>query len=356
MATAKKKTKKTEQNQDTGFELAGADSVFGDFNTDEGETPQSVSEHRQGTVQGIAKGSEAAAINIAIEDIQPWKNQPRKYFEESKLQDLAASFKRDGFKGTLLVRPDEETERYTIVYGERRWRAAKIAGLTEIPCMVSSMNDAQAMEFAMGENLLREDLSKLEEAEGLLSILEMHTRLTAKEIESLVIKQAHPRYMENGSYVGTNEKAGEYLPEIGEILEHCGISISTFRSKHLQLRKLHEDVRKAHLEKDLHYSKALEVQKIPDSALRQALLQRIQGGELSSLSEIKKSVKEAVEHCRKEEAKPAQELRTQFRRVTKQVGSAKNWKHIEQDSRKRKKIERLLTQLNELVLSSDSES
>lgn len=102
---------------------------------------------------------------LKIRDIEPNKNQPRKKFDKEKLEILSESIKQHGLVQPILVKPNLSGT-YTIVAGERRWRAAKLADLKEVPCVVRDMSDTEVMEIALIENLQREDLNPIEEAEG----------------------------------------------------------------------------------------------------------------------------------------------------------------------------------------------
>lgn len=105
--------------------------------------------------------------SIAITAISPSSAQPRKSFDENALDELAASIKKYGLLQPLLVRPGNADNTYTLIAGERRLRAAKRAGLTEVPAIVRSMTDQDALILTILENLQREDLNPIEEAQGL---------------------------------------------------------------------------------------------------------------------------------------------------------------------------------------------
>lgn len=102
---------------------------------------------------------------ISIHDVKPNANQPRKVFDEEKIAELAASIKENGVIQPLIVR--KKGKAYEIVAGERRWRASVKAELKEVPCIVRELNDEQNMLLAIVENMQREDLNPMEEAEGL---------------------------------------------------------------------------------------------------------------------------------------------------------------------------------------------
>lgn len=106
-----------------------------------------------------------AAVTVRLSEIEPNRNQPRKEFDEQALQELADSISRHGLLQPLLVRPLLGGG-YQLVAGERRWRACRIAGVDEVPAVIRDMNDGEAMELAMIENLQREDLNPIEEAAG----------------------------------------------------------------------------------------------------------------------------------------------------------------------------------------------
>ena len=127
---------------------------------------------RQG---GLGKGLDAIFIDnsvssestsfLPVSDISPDRSQPRKTFSDESLSELADSIREHGVLQPILVRPGSEGS-YKIVAGERRWRAARLAGLERIPAISREMSDSDAYSVALVENLQREDLNPVEEAEG----------------------------------------------------------------------------------------------------------------------------------------------------------------------------------------------
>jgi ParB family transcriptional regulator, chromosome partitioning protein len=109
-------------------------------------------------------------LYCGIEEIIPNRSQPRKYFDETRLQELAASIKEKGILEPLIVRKVEQG--YEIVVGERRWRAAQRAGLKEVPVLVKEMEGREVLELSLIENLQREDLNPVEEAEAYRRLIE----------------------------------------------------------------------------------------------------------------------------------------------------------------------------------------
>lgn len=120
------------------------------------------SELLSGTGEGVSM--------LRLSEIEPDKGQPRKNFEPQALNDLADSIAAHGVLQPIVVRPARGG--YVIVAGERRWRAARLAGLKEIPALVKELTDAEAMELALVENLQREDLDPVEEAMGYRQLMD----------------------------------------------------------------------------------------------------------------------------------------------------------------------------------------
>ena len=120
-----------------------------------------------------ATESNNATVTLPISEIEPNREQPRKVFDEKALEDLAKSIEQNGIIQPLLVRPLSDGS-YQLVAGERRWRAARKAGLHEVPVTIREMTDEEASVFALIENLQREDLNPVEEAEGIKSLIETY--------------------------------------------------------------------------------------------------------------------------------------------------------------------------------------
>lgn len=113
----------------------------------------------------------SAPTSLRLSDIEPDKSQPRKTFTEEALSELAASISQHGVLQPLVVRPNP-LGGYRIIAGERRWRASRLAGLTEVPAIIKDVSDEEAMEIALIENLQREDLDPIEEAFGYQQLIE----------------------------------------------------------------------------------------------------------------------------------------------------------------------------------------
>jgi ParB family transcriptional regulator, chromosome partitioning protein len=116
-----------------------------------------------------AEATGAAIVELPIGSITPNPQQPRKDFDDAALRDLSASLRQSGVLQPVVVR--RFGDGYQLVVGERRWRAAKLAGITRIPAVIREASDAESLELALVENLLREDLNPMEEAEAYQRLL-----------------------------------------------------------------------------------------------------------------------------------------------------------------------------------------
>ena len=138
---------------------------------------------------GLGKGLDAlfmdnntndtGVVTLRLSQIEPNREQPRKVFNEEALNELADSIREHGVLQPLLVRP--------LVAGERRWRASRMAGLQEVPVVIREMDEEQAMEIALIENLQREDLNAIEEASGYKLLMERYN-MTQEQVAKRVGK------------------------------------------------------------------------------------------------------------------------------------------------------------------------
>lgn len=147
---------------------------------------------------GLGKGLDALFLDndtsdqnlnilIDINSIEPNRNQPRKYFDEIELTYLADSIKQYGLIQPILVRPYTADGIYQIVAGERRWRACRMIGLTEVPCIIKELKDVEVLEIALIENLQRENLNVIEEALGYRELIE-NFNLTQEQVAQKIGK------------------------------------------------------------------------------------------------------------------------------------------------------------------------
>ena len=124
-----------------------------------------------------------SAQTLRISDIEPNRDQPRKSFDDDGIAALADSIKQHGMLQPLLVRPYGSS--YQIVAGERRWRAARMLGLSEVPVQIRELTDSETMQIALIENLQRENLNPIEEAKGYSELIEQYD-MTQEEVAKTV--------------------------------------------------------------------------------------------------------------------------------------------------------------------------
>ena len=175
---------------------------------------------------------------VALADIQPSGFNPRKRFDEAALYELAESIKRQGVLQPITVRPVDGTDRYGIVFGERRYRASVIAGRDEIPAIVTELSDEEAEEMAITENLQRKDVTPVEEAAAYQRLIESgrHTVQTLAQL-----------FGKNENYIRTRLKFTALIPEIAALLEADELTISVAA----EICRYGEDIQREVYEKHL---------------------------------------------------------------------------------------------------------
>lgn len=137
-----------------------------------------------GMEDASAEAEKQPAREVDIQKIDINKEQPRKHFDEEKMQDLADSIRQHGVIQPLVVKP-EASGRYTIIAGERRYRAARMVGLKQVPVVTKEVTDRELLQISMIENIQREDLNPLEEAQGIAALMEQFS-LTQEEAAEIL--------------------------------------------------------------------------------------------------------------------------------------------------------------------------
>lgn len=134
-------------------------------------------------ISNEATEDESGIIELKINELEPNAGQPRKHFDDEKLVQLSESIKQHGIIQPIIVKKDNS--RYTIIAGERRWRAAKLAGLSKVPVLVKEFTNRQVMEVALIENLQREDLNPIEEADAFMHLMNEYN-MTQEQIAETI--------------------------------------------------------------------------------------------------------------------------------------------------------------------------
>ncbi len=150
----------------------------------------------------------SSITELRISEIEPNRDQPRKSFDETALNELADSIRQHGLLQPIIVRPTDRGT-YSIIAGERRWRACRIAGLARVPALIRDIDDGEAAQLALIENLQREDLNPIEEAEGYRRLMEDFS-LTQERVAELVGK-SRPAVTNALRLLGLPERVRELL-------------------------------------------------------------------------------------------------------------------------------------------------
>ena len=188
-------------------------------------------------------GPEAASdlTTLPISQVESCQNQPRKRFDEAALAELADSIREHGILQPLTVRK-LSSGYYQIIAGERRWRAARLAGLREVPVVIIEADDRKAMELAMIENLQREDLNPMEEAQGFQTLVEKY---------GMTQEQAAQRVGKSRSAVANAMRLLRLSPALRRLVEEDKLSAGHARALLPLEGKAQEQAAKAVLEGDL---------------------------------------------------------------------------------------------------------
>ena len=271
---------------------------------------------------------------ISIELIQTPANQPRRYFDEEKLESLTESIRKHGILEPLLVRP--KNGKYELIAGERRLRASKQAGLSEVPVIILDLDDTAATQVRLIENLQREDLNPLEETEGILELLSLQLKIDSSEAVKLLQRLEH----EEKGKVARNVTGSEQHNIIEEVFNSTGrMGWKSFLRNRLPLLNLPPELLEALRGGKIEYTKAKEINKLKNEEARKKLLEDAISNNLS-LNQIKDKIKEFSEV--KETSSPL------FEQVTKTLRLLKDSEALK-DPKKKAKIEKLLSQMQALM-------
>ncbi|MEN2982143.1 MAG: ParB/RepB/Spo0J family partition protein [Thermus sp.] len=214
--------------------------------------------------------------------------QPRRHFDEGALKALADSIRAHGVLEPLLVRPVGEG-RYEIIAGERRYRAAGMAGLSEVPVIVLEADEKTAQAVALMENLQREDLNRYEETLGVLDLLALELGTGREEVVSLLQRMRDERTGKVPHTVMGSPEA-EKVEEVFRLLGR--MTWESFVQNRLPLLHLPPDLKEALEEGAIPYTAALELKKVKDEGLRKGLLAEARAG--LPLRELRARVRQAL--------------------------------------------------------------
>jgi ParB family transcriptional regulator, chromosome partitioning protein len=275
--------------------------------------------------------------------------QKRRYFDQEKLQEWAnGEIKTNGIRSSLWVRPlpGGKPGEYELIAGERRYRAAEIIGMTEVPIKVFALDDNQALMASLVENMQRQDLNPLEETEGTLEVLAVELDYSVEQVISLLYQ------MNNASkgMVNQNVLVSLESQKIERVFSFLGrLTWKSFVSSRLPLLKKPQDILTVLRSGQIEYTKAMAIAQVKDEQQRQQLLNQAISENLS-LSEIKVRTKDSEKLSYRDLEQSTEGTDTvlferRFRDTLKHFKKTKIWSN----PKKKSQLEKLLTQLESLM-------
>lgn len=211
--------------------------------------------------------------------------QPRRYFDPQKMEQLVQSVKAHGILEPLLVRPLPDGK-YELVAGERRYRAAITVGLTEVPVTVRELSNNEALQLSLVENLQREDLNPVEETEGILQLLSLKLQKAVPEVTALLYRMTN----ESKGNVNRNVTVSQEDNAVLELFTSLGLmKWESFVRNRLPLLNLPEDILEALRQGCIAYTKAQAIAQVKDEQKRKIFLEEAIQGDLS-LADIRERI------------------------------------------------------------------
>ncbi len=278
--------------------------------------------------QGVIAESNQTAIYqlIPISQIVTWENQPRSFISQEGINKLAKTIEVEGFKYPCLVRPIDDNK-YQIVAGERRYLAGQLAKKTEIPCLIENLNDTEALQAALKENLLREDLNPIEVLNSLLRLLSEQLQLCEDDVCKLLYEmkrqwETHQSEKKSSGEIDFPNSTDARCQTVISLFESYGYNWYSYVCSQLKLRNLPDDVYEAIATGRIEYSKGLKFKSIKDDELRESLLNEAieQGWSQKLIAQKIKQMKES--NAESKVLSPTQQLN----HVTCRVNQVKPWK------------------------------
>jgi ParB family chromosome partitioning protein len=284
-----------------------------------------------------AQATNSTPTSIALTQIKLPPSQPRRYFDSLKLEELSRSIKQFGILEPLLVRPLIDGD-YELVAGERRLKAAQLAGLTEVPVVIREMDDNITRQVRLVENLQREDLNPLEETEGILELLVLRLEISVNETVKLLQKMDN----EAKGKITLNVTGSHQALIIEELFDALGtMKWDSFVRNRLPLLNLPLDVLDVLRQGKIEYTKARAIATVKDEEQRASILDAAITQDLS-LTKIKELI---IDIAPKEKDDVTPSFKSEYKELSKQLSTSKVW----DDPKKKKHIEKLLNQIKNLL-------
>ncbi|MBV9455262.1 MAG: ParB/RepB/Spo0J family partition protein [Rubrobacter sp.] len=284
---------------------------------------------------------------LSLDVLRLPERQPRRYFDPRAMDELVRSIQRHGILQPLLIRPlrEDPSGEYEIVAGERRYRAAREVGLAEIPVVIRRMGEDEAMQYALLENLQREDLNPVEETEGILSLLALGLEISVEDVISLLYRMQNSlrHHAQREGVSATHNVMGNSEEEVVlGIFDGLGIMAwESFVNNRLPLLNLPEDILQALRSGRIAYTKARTLARLTDKQEREALLQEAIAKDLS-LSIIRSRVKARLAN---NTAPTPLDLPSRASALARKLRRRK----VLRDDKKRERLETLLAEMERLL-------
>lgn len=302
----------------------------------------------------------SAESKVKIGEIHLPQQQIRRYFDPESLQELVLSVKQHGILQPLLVRP-LPSGGYELIAGERRYRAAKEVGLTELPVVIRELSDEAALQLALIENLQREDLNPIEETEGILQLLALQLGQSVETVPSLLRQLFNQEFRSSNQTLNTQETAPDNnviinsnddsinsstqneqeaeRQQVEKVFKALGLmSWESFVTNRLTLLNLPKDILDVLRSGQIAYTKAKAIARVKDEKSRGLLLKAATTNSWS-LSEIKAQIKALVP------TREPTKLQQRFEITIRQAQKAQVWS----DTKKQARLELLLAELESLI-------
>ncbi len=301
----------------------------------------------------------SAESKVKLGEIHLPQQQPRRYFDPESLQELVSSVKQHGILQPLLVRP-LPSGGYELIAGERRYRAAKEVGLTEIPVVIRELSDEAALQLALIENLQREDLNPVEETEGILQLLALQLGQSLETVPSLLRQLFNQEFRSSSQTLDTESTAPDNnviitsddsinssaetdqeaeRQQVEKVFKALGLmSWESFVTNRLTLLNLPKDILDVLRSGQIAYTKAKAIARVKDEKSRGLILEAAIANNWS-LSEIKAQIKALVP------TKEPTKLQQRFETTIRQAQKAQVWS----DTKKQTRLELLLAELESLI-------
>lgn len=287
--------------------------------------------------------SNSQTTTLKLTQINLPPNQPRHYFDEIKLKELASSIRTHGILEPLLVRKLEDGS-FELVAGERRLRASQMISLTEVPVIIKTLSDEEAKLITLTENLQREDLNPLEETWAILQLLSAKINQNLEEVTALLYRMMREETGKTGNNPEYLLMGTDLANQIISLFTSLGLmNWQSFVANRLPLLNLPDDIQQVLIKGQLAYTKAIAISRLKNSQQRQELLTEAISQNLS-LTEIKEKIK-IIKQKEKDNQDSKITLKSRMDSVYQKLKKGNVWA----DNNKRKKIEKLLKQLENIV-------